>query len=58
MVSEVFDDDEDMSPEQAAMFKALMGGGMLRFSPSTDGTVAVDVIPIRDIYPEPPKDVQ
>lgn len=58
MVSEVFDDGEAPTPEQKAMLKALMNGGMLKLSRTPEGKVDIDVIPAHDLYPDPPKDPQ
>jgi hypothetical protein len=58
MVEEIFDDGKEPTPQQKAMMQALMGGGMLKFSYKEDGTVDINVIPISDIYLDPPKDPQ
>jgi hypothetical protein len=58
MVEEIFDDGKPPTPQERAMMKALMTGGMFKFSHTADGKVDIDVIPISDIHLEPPKDPQ
>ena len=62
MVEEIFDDGKEPTPQQKAMMQAmmqaLMGGGMFKFSHKADGTVDINVIPISDIFLDPPKDPQ
>lgn len=58
MVEEIFDDGKEPTPQEKAMMRALMGGGMFKFSHTADGKVDIDVIPISDIHLEPPKDPQ
>jgi len=58
MVEEIFDDGKEPTPQEKAMMQALMGGGMFKFSHTADGKVAIDVIPISDIYLDPPKEIQ
>ena len=58
MVEEVFDDGEELTPEQKAAFKALMfGTGVLKISQTKDGKVEFGHIPIHDMA-QPPKDPQ
>lgn len=58
MVEEIFDDGKEPTPQQKAMMQALMGGGWLKFSHKADGSVDINVIPISDIYLDPPKETQ
>ena len=58
MVFEVFDDGKEPTRQELAMMRALMEGGMFKYSYKEDGTVDIDVIPLSDIYPEPPKEPQ
>ena len=58
MVEEIFDDGKEPTPQEKAMLRALMGGGMFKFSHTADGKVEIDVIPISDIYRDPPKEIQ
>lgn len=57
MFGEVFADDEP-TPQEKAMMKALMTGGMLKYVYTEDGRVEVQVIPAHDLYPDAPKDPQ
>jgi hypothetical protein len=57
MFGEVFADDEP-TPQEKAMMKALMTGGMLKYVYTEDGRVEVQVIPVHDLYPDAPKDPQ
>jgi hypothetical protein len=58
MVEEIFDDGKEPTPEQVSMIKALMNGGIFKFSYKEDGTADIDVIPISNIQTDPPKDAQ
>ena len=58
MVEEIFDDGKEPTPQEKAMMRALMEGGMFKYSYKEDGTVDIDVIPLSDIHPEPPKEPQ
>lgn len=58
MVEEIFDDGKEPTPQQKAMMQALMGGGMFKFSHKADGTVDINVIPISDLFLDPPKETQ
>lgn len=58
MVFEIFDDGKEPTPQEKAMMQALMGGGWLKFSHTADGKIDMDVIPISDIYLDPPKEPQ
>jgi len=57
MFGEVFADDEP-TPQEKAMMKALMTGGVLKYVYTEDGRVEVQVIPVHDLYPDAPKDPQ
>ena len=57
MFGEVFADDEP-TPQEKAMMKALMTGGTFKLVYKEDGSVDVQVIPAHDLYPDPPKDPQ
>lgn len=58
MVFEIFDDGKEPTPKELAMMRTLMEGGMFKYSYKEDGTVDIDVIPLCDIYLDPPKDTQ
>jgi hypothetical protein len=56
MVVEVFDDGEELTPNEKKMMEALMHGGTLKYKYTKDGKVEMDVIPVHDLYSDAPKD--